>query len=70
MSQSERQMAVKTLRALQRVDSLLEGQANEWEEVDEYLRGQIQDIRDQVATLKADIEETYPGRRKASERAR
>lgn len=69
MSETERQMAVRSLRALQRVDAILEKHANEWEEVDEYLRGQFQDVRDAALRLRLDIEETHPGRRKSGRTA-
>lgn len=64
MSQTSRQIAVRTLRAMQRIGVILETQADEWEDVDEYLRGQLWDIRDAVTKLQAEIDETYPGRRR------
>ena len=64
MSQTSRQVAVRTLRAMKRIGQILETQADEWEEVDEYLRGQLWDIRDTVTKLQAEIDEAYPGRRR------
>lgn len=62
MSQSPRQIAVRTLRAMKVIGSILEIKAGEWEEVDEYLRGQLWDLRDAVTKLQNEIDETYPGR--------
>ena len=64
MSETERQMAVRSLRAIQRVEALCEKQAYEWAEVDEYLRGQFEELGSAALRLRLDIEETYPGRRK------
>jgi hypothetical protein len=61
---TERPLAVRSVRTLDRVAKLLESIENEWSDVDEYLRGQFEDQRRLIDALKADVVETYPGRKK------
>ena len=61
---TQRQLAVRSIRALDRVAKILESIENEWADVDECLRGWFEDQRLSINVLKADVIETYPGRGK------
>jgi hypothetical protein len=62
VSESPRQMAVRSMRSLRRVGDILDANEAAWSDVDEYLRAQFAEVRSTIGTLIADIEETYPGR--------
>jgi translation initiation factor 2B subunit (eIF-2B alpha/beta/delta family) len=59
---SFRPLAVKTMKALERIESRLDYLSGDWTDNDECIVSALQEAIDKLESIRAELEEVYPGR--------
>lgn len=57
-----RALAVKSMKALARIESRLDYLSGEWADIDECVISRLQEAIDQLESIRAELDEVYPGR--------